>query len=55
MIELKMYPSLDLTLLQEKARYFVGRYPKLAVKLFFKVGTNIKIIDILRIPLIEDI
>ena len=55
MVEMRMFPSLDLIKLQDKVNCFINKCPKLALSLFFKVGTNPKILDILRSPLLSDI
>lgn len=49
------HSQLDLALFQERVKGFILRYPKLAIYMYSKIGTNPKIIDILKPSLYQDI
>ena len=55
MVNLKLAPPIDPTILIEKAKVVVMRYPKVALSIFSKIGTNVKINEALQNPLQEDI
>ena len=52
------YKSASLTMIElgdKNARNLIGKYHKLALKIFTHIGTNQKIVESLKFPLIEDI
>jgi hypothetical protein len=57
MSEYKINPNglIDLQLFNEKARVLVAKYPKIALFLHSKIGTNVKVLETLKGPLTEDI
>ena len=47
--------DLELSFWLDKGRQIILKYPKLAIKIWARIGTPTKVLDILRIPLREDI
>ena len=46
---------LEPAMFQERVKGFIQRYPKLAIYMYSKIGTNPKIIEILKPSLYQDI